>query len=211
MSLLTGAGLAVSAGLNAYVPLLVLGLAGRLVPGVDLPGGWGWLENEWTLGILAVLLVIEVVADKIPWVDSVNDIVQTVVRPASGGIAFGSGAGATTAVVADPAAFFTSDAWIPVAAGVVLALAAHALKALARPIANAATGGLAAPIVSAVEDVGSLALSIAAIFVPVLVVVGVAGLLVWFLLGRRRAKRKRAELERSAARAASSGSGEAAR
>ena len=58
LELLTGTGLAIAAGLNAYVPLLALGLAGRFLDVVQLPAAWSWLENEWVLGILGVLLVI---------------------------------------------------------------------------------------------------------------------------------------------------------
>ncbi|TPX01190.1 DUF4126 domain-containing protein, partial [Schumannella luteola] len=71
------------------------GIAGRF-DWIQLPGGWTWLENEWVLLILAVLLVVEIVADKVPAVDSVNDWIQTVVRPASGGIVFAGGIGTST-------------------------------------------------------------------------------------------------------------------
>ena len=77
LELLTGTGLAVAAGLNAYVPLLIIGLAARFFDFVQLPPAWNWLSNEWVLLIIAVLLVIEIVADKIPVVDSINDWLQT--------------------------------------------------------------------------------------------------------------------------------------
>lgn len=188
---LAGSGLAVAAGLNAYIPLLVLGLAGRFVDAVQLPSGWTWLENEWVLAILALLLVVEIVADKIPAVDSVNDVIQTVVRPAAGGIAFGTGAGTQTAVVTDPGAFFASSAWIPVAIGIVLALGTHVLKATARPAINAATAGVGAGIASTAEDIGAVLLSVVAIVLPILVLVGVAALVVALVLLRRRAARRR--------------------
>jgi len=187
--LLTGAGLAVAAGLNAYIPLLVLGLAGRFVPFVDLPDQWDWLSNEWVLVILGVLLVIEVVADKIPVVDSVNDWIQLFVRPVAGGIAFGTGSSSGTAVVTDPASFFTSNAWVPIAIGIVLALATHIGKAVSRPVLNAATVGTAAPAVSTAEDLGSVVLSILAILLPVLVLFAIAGLIVGFVLLFRRFRR----------------------
>lgn len=110
MELLTGAGLATAAGLNAYIPLLVFGLAARFLDWVQLPPAWAWLSNEWVLLVIGVLLVLEIVADKIPAVDSVNDIVQTVVRPTAGGILFGAGTGSQTVAVTDPASFFTSNA-----------------------------------------------------------------------------------------------------
>ena len=97
MELLTGLGLATAAGLNAYIPLLALGLLSRFTDLITLPHGWAWLENGWVMTIVAVLLVIEIVADKIPALDSVNDTIQTFVRPTAGGIVFGSGTAAQTA------------------------------------------------------------------------------------------------------------------
>src|SRR5689334_24012328 len=89
---LTGTGLAASAGLNAYIPLVIMGMLARYTGVIDLPSGWQWLSNGWVLIILVLLLSVEVVADKVPVVDHVNDVVQTVVRPTSGGIVFGAGA-----------------------------------------------------------------------------------------------------------------------
>ncbi len=57
LEVLTGTGLAVAAGLNAYIPLLVLGLAGRFIDFVELPAAWAWLSNEWVLAILGALLL----------------------------------------------------------------------------------------------------------------------------------------------------------
>lgn len=192
IELLTGGGLAIAAGLNAYVPLLVLGLSGRFLDFVELPAAWAWLSNEWVLVILGVLLVIELIADKVPVVDTVNDWLQTVVRPAAGGIAFGTGSATETAVVTDPAAFFSSNAWVPIAIGVVLALATHAAKALSRPVLNAATAGIAAPVVSTAEDLSSVALSLLAILLPVLVIIAVIALVVLAVSTMRRMRRRRA-------------------
>ncbi len=186
---LTGAGLAVSAGVNAYIPLLVVGLSARLLDFVSLPTGWRWLENPWVLGLLGLLLVIEFVADKIPVVDSVNDWIQTVIRPTAGGLAFGSGSTATTRVVSDPSAFFSDNQWVPIAAGVVLALAVHLGKAASRPLLNTMTAGIAAPIASAAEDIGSVLTSLAAVLAPILVLVSFAGIVilaVWLLRTTRK-------------------------
>ena len=191
--ILTGTGLAVAAGLNAYVPLLVLGLAPRFLDFVELPASWSWLSNDWVLGILGVLLVIEIIADKIPVVDSVNDWLQTIVRPAAGGIAFGTGSVSGTAVVEDPAAFFSSNAWVPIALGTVLAFATHAVKTASRPALNAMTVGAAAPVVSTLEDLSSVVLSLLALLLPMLVIVALGGLVVGFVALLRRAKRRRAE------------------
>lgn len=193
LELLTGTGLAVAAGLNAYIPLLILGLAGRFLDFVVLPEAWRWLENPWVLGILGVLLVIEIVADKIPVVDSINDWLQTIVRPVAGGIAFGTGSGSATAVVEDPASFFTSNAWVPVAIGVILALGTHVTKMAARPALNAVTVGAAAPVVSTAEDIGSVVLSFLALLLPILVLFAIGGLIVAVVSVFRRAGRKRRE------------------
>lgn len=196
---LTGTGLAVAAGLNAYIPLLILGLGGRFLDFVELPATWAWLENEWVLVILGVLLVIEIVADKIPVVDSVNDWIQTIVRPAAGGIAFGTGSASGTAVVTDPASFFTSNAWVPVVIGILLALAIHIGKAVSRPVMNVATAGVAAPVVSTLEDVSSVILSFLALLLPVLVLFAVGGVVVGFVALYRRYRRRRREPQQAPA------------
>ncbi|MCW3844379.1 DUF4126 domain-containing protein, partial [Micromonospora yasonensis] len=200
LEVLTGSGLAASAGLNAYIPLLLMGLLARYTDLVDLPSGWQWLGNGWIILILAVLLAVEVVADKVPVVDHVNDVVQTVVRPTAGGLAFGAGSSSQTVTVSDPDTFFSSHQWVPVLVGVLIALGVHLLKAAARPVINAATAGFGAPVASTAEDATSAVMSVVAILLPVLVLaflLGLVAFLFWFL--RRRKDRRR---ERAAARAA---------
>lgn len=189
--LLTGTGLAFAAGLNAYIPLLTIGLASRFLDFVQLPAGWAWLSNDWVLVIIGVLLVIEIVADKIPVVDNVNDWLQTIIRPAAGGIVFGSGSSSSTALVDDPAAFFESNQWVPIVAGVLIALVVHGFKTASRPVVHAMTLGVGGPAVSAAEDVSSVGLSLAALLLPVLVIVLIAGIIVGFVaLFRRKPKPK---------------------
>lgn len=189
MEFLTGFGLATSAGLNAYIPMLLMGLLARFTSLVNLPHGWTWLENGWVMAIVAVLLGVEIVADKVPALDSINDAVQTFVRPASGGIVFGSGTAAQTAAVSDPAEFARSGQWVPVVIGVVTALVVHLTKTAVRPAANVATAGVAAPVLSTIEDVTSVSLVFIAILVPALVLVVLAALAwgaIWLLRRRRR-------------------------
>lgn len=186
-----GTSLAASAGLNAWMPLFLLGLADRFLPAVELPSAWAWLSSDLALWIVGVLLLLEVVADKIPALDSVNDVVQSILRPASGGIAFGAGAGAQTVAVDDPASFFAGGSWVPVVVGIVIALIVHVVKATARVAANATTGGLAAPLLSTAEDGASFALAAAAIVVPLLALVLLVALVVAVIvLVRRRARRR---------------------
>jgi hypothetical protein len=187
--------------LNAYIPLLAVGLLARYTDLFGLPTGWQWLTNGWVLAILAVLLAVEFVADKVPVVDHVNDVLQTVVRPTSGGLVFGAGVdssgGASSvagaeATVTDPGGFFASPDWVPIAVGVLIALGVHAAKALVRPVINATTGGLGAPVVSTAEDATSVVLSLVAIILPVLVLALLAGMVLGFgALWRRRRRRRR--------------------
>lgn len=191
VEMLTGLGLATAAGLNAYIPLLMLGLLSRFTDLVTLPQGWSWLENGWVMTIVAVLLAVEVVADKIPALDTVNDTVQTLVRPTAGGIVFGSGTASQTAAVTDPGAFAQSGQWIPIVVGVVVALVVHLAKTAIRPAANVATAGVAAPVLSTIEDATSVGLVFLAVLIPVLVLVALV-VLVWAAVSLLRRRRRKA-------------------
>lgn len=195
---LTGSGLAAAAGLNAYIPLLAVGVLSRYTDWINLPSQWHWLENGWVLLVLGVLLVVEVVADKIPVVDHINDVLGTVVRPTAGGLAFGATAGAPTLTVPDPTLATDQPTWVPLVVGALIALVVHGFKVTARPVANAATAGVAAPVVSTGEDITSVVLSVVAILLPILVVLGLAVLVLggWWLWRRRSRRRSRARAAR---------------
>jgi uncharacterized membrane protein len=166
MDILTSIGLAVPAGLNAYIPLLAVALAGRLgwmdlAPPFDLLGEW------WAILLIAVLLVVELLADKVPAVDTANDAIQTVVRPAAGGIVFAAGSSAV----------FDTSPVLLLAAGIVLAGGVHAVKSTARPAINTVTAGTGGPAVSVVEDIYAAVMSFFAITLP-LIAVGLGVLLI---------------------------------
>ncbi|MDO4613718.1 MAG: DUF4126 domain-containing protein [Actinomycetaceae bacterium] len=189
MGYLTALGLSSAAGLNAYIPLLVFGLIARYTDIVTLPEGWAWISNGWTLSIVALLLIVEIVADKIPALDSINDIVQTFIRPTSGGLVFASGVSAQTPMVS---AMTDHSTWKSLVVGAIIALIFHGFKALGRPAANVSTAGVGAPIISTIEDVFALAGTLVAIFLPVLVaVVIVAVLVILYLMYRKMKGRKR--------------------
>ncbi|MBX9390949.1 DUF4126 domain-containing protein [Streptomonospora nanhaiensis] len=198
LEVLTGTGLASAAGLNAYVPLLTVGLIARYTDLLPLGPGWQWLEHPAVLVILGVLLALEVTADKIPAVDSVNDVVQTFVRPTSGGITFGAGASAVTtgdlaAWTSDAAAGEGGGSWWPILAGVLIALVFHVLKSAARPVLNAVTFGAGGPVVSTFEDIASVATSVLAVVVPLLILVAVPLLALIGVWAWRRRRRRKAE------------------
>ena len=200
LEIITGVVLAASAGLNAYIPLLGLGLLSRFTDWLALPSGWSWIENEWCLGILGVLLVFEMLVDKVPALDSINDVLHTLIRPASGGMVFAAGAGSDTVAVSDPAAFIASAEIWPVVLGACIALIPHALKAIARPILNVLTAGAGAAVASVFEDLGAAALTVLAVVAPVIALV-VLILVVALLIRRlRRALRDRRERTTTAVR-----------
>ncbi|GGP76315.1 DUF4126 domain-containing protein [Streptosporangium pseudovulgare] len=189
LAALTGLGLSTAAGLNAYIPLLVVGVLANLTDEVRLPNEFAWLSNGWVLAIIGVLLLAEIVLDKVPAVDSVNDMIQTVVRPASGGVVFSA---TEAAARLDGSAWMSHNPWLSWVLGIAIALAVHVMKSTARPVVNVSTAGVGAPVVSTLEDAGSLGMSLVAVFLPVLVIVGVAILALFGWWAIRRVRRRRA-------------------
>lgn len=189
---LTGLGLSTAAGFNAYIPLLVVGLASNFTDKLALPSAYTWMSEWWFIALLTVLLIVEVVVDKVPLVDHINDVVQTAIRPASGGAVFSA---TTAAAEVDNSAWLAEHPWVGWLVGILSALGVHGVKALVRPVVNASTAGFGAPVVSTVEDGGSLGISLVAVFLPILVIVALV-LLIWlgFILvrkiRRRRARRR---------------------
>ena len=191
LEVITGTVLAASAGLNAYIPLLGLGLLARFTEIVELPTGWAWLSNDWSLGVVAVLLVVEIIVDKVPALDSINDVLQTAVRPAAGGLAFSAGSASSTVAVSHPAEFVASAQVWPFVMGIVIALVPHLLKALARPVLNVVTAGAGAAVTSTLEDAGAILLTVLAVVVPVLALAFLVVALVWLTRRLSRALRAR--------------------
>ena len=85
-------GLSASAGLNAYVPLLIVALIARFTDWIELASPWDNLSNWWVIGVIVFLGVIEFFADKVPAVNHINDAVQTFIRPVAGAILFAASA-----------------------------------------------------------------------------------------------------------------------
>jgi uncharacterized membrane protein len=164
MELLTGIftafGLSASAGLNAYIPLLLVGLLARYTDLIHLNQPWDTLTSPWIILMLCVLVIIEMIADKVPAVNHINDLIQTVIRPAAGAIAFAASANVVTDV----------SPVLALAAGLLVAGSVHVAKAGAlRPMVTATTGGVGNVPVSIAEDVVSTVLSFLAILLPLLI------------------------------------------
>lgn len=176
LGLLSGLGLAAPAGLNAYIPLLVVSIA-EAAGWIDLPKPYALIGEWWAVALIAVLLLVEILADKVPGVDHVNDAIQSVVRPAAGGLLMAasmSRSGISPAV------------WV--FAGILVAGGVHVAKAASRPVVNAATAGFGAPVVSFIEDAVAALTSVLAFVAPALVVVALAGIA--FMLWRFRVRRR---------------------
>lgn len=190
LAALTGAGLSAAAGLNAYIPFLLVALIARFTEVLNLPVQYAWIESWWAIGIAAVLLLADVVLDKVALIDHLNDAVGTFIRPATGGLIFA----ATTAAedLERSSSFMQDNPWIGVLLGIITAGLVHTGKAVARPVVNTSTGGLGTPVVSAAEDGAAVTLSLVAIFLPVLVIFLLL-MLLWggFVLWRRGRERRR--------------------
>lgn len=195
IALLTGSGFAAAAGLNAFIPVVVVAAFARFTSIIELPEQLLWLESWPVIIIGLVLLASELILDKIPGVDHVNDLLQSLVRPVVGGVLFAATAAST---VTTEAPFWQDNPWVGGIVGALVALSVHMGKAAARPAVNAATGGTGAPLASFAEDAIAVGLTLIAIFVPILVVLVFIflGLALYRIVttGRRR-RRRRAELE----------------
>lgn len=189
-AILTGLGLSASAGLNAYIPILMVGLLARFSDVITLPHQFGWMSNGWALAGVAVLLAAEVVLDKVAIVDHANDAIQSFVRPAAGGAVF---AASDAAARIDHSGWMVDHPAVGWVLGIVVALCVHVTKAGVRPIVNVSTVGVGTPFVSAAEDATSLVMSLVALLIPALVVVFLIALvLVGWRLTRMIRKRRKA-------------------
>lgn len=182
MELLTGIftafGLSASAGLNAYIPLLIVGLVARYTNLLNLSQPWDTLSNPWIILMLCGLVIVEMLADKVPAVNHINDVIQTFIRPTAGAIAFAASANVVTDV----------SPVLALAAGLLVAGTVHVAKAGAlRPAVTATTGGAGNVPVSIAEDIISTVLSIVAIVLPIIVgtLIIVLGAFIIYWLYRR--------------------------
>jgi hypothetical protein len=183
--ILTSFGLSSSAGLNAYLPLLIVALLSRFTDLIRLNEPFDALESWWTIGLLIVLASIEFLADKIPVVDTINDVVQTLIRPIAGAILFAASSNAIADV----------HPVLAMACGLLVAGTVHVVKATVRPLVTAATAGTGNPVVSSIEDVLSAATAFLSVLLPALIglvlllAVSIIGWWLWRLDRRRSVTR----------------------
>lgn len=160
LALASGVVLAAACGLRAFLPLLALGIAGRL-GWLHLAPAMQWLQHPAALSCLGAATLIEIVGDKIPVVDHALDAIATAVRPAAAWIA-------GVAVLAHWPAPWPELVAIALGGG---AFAVHALKAKTRLGSSVATLGHANPLLSIFEDATTLVLLALAILAPLIALV----------------------------------------
>ncbi len=158
--ILAGFGLSAASGLNAYIPLLIVGLMAKFTPWLKLGPPFDALTNEWVLGVLVVLELIEILVDKVPGLDHLNDLIQTLIRPTAGAILFAANAHVITNL----------NPTIAIILGLLVAFSVHATKAAARPVVTVGTLGMGNWAVSIVEDIISVIISFAALLAPILLI-----------------------------------------
>jgi hypothetical protein len=177
-SLCAAFGLSAAAGLNAWLPLFAGALAQRLDL-VDLAQPFDDLSGTGALAVLGVLTIADFVGDKIPAVDHVLHTFGAVVAPASGAVLFTGQTGTETDLPTVAAILL----------GAVTAESIHAGRATIRPVSTATTAGLGNPVLSVLEDLGALGLTLAAFIVPVLAAVAAIGLVALIVVVWRRRRR----------------------
>jgi hypothetical protein len=175
-------GLAAASGLNASLPLLIVGLAARFSL-LTLASPYDALASDVALIGLAALAVGEFAADKIPGVDSGVHIIQGPLTMAAGALLFAS----QSSIVQDV------SPGLAILVGLLTAGGVHALRAAVRPVVTVATAGLGGPFVSTAEDIGAVGLTLSALIFPLLAILLIAvlavmaGRAIWQKAAARRA------------------------
>ncbi|HYI15134.1 MAG TPA: DUF4126 domain-containing protein [Thermomicrobiales bacterium] len=182
--LLTGLGLAMPAGLNAYIPLLAVALADRYTGLIQLAAPYDVISSPVVIVVIAILLGIELLADKIPIVDHVNDLVQSAIRPTMGAVLMMAATDSVESI----------NPIVAMILGLLVAGGIHTTKTTFRPVVTATTAGVGNPIVSAIEDGAAIVVTVVALIAPVLIsLVLILVVSLTIVLYRRRRRRRLAQ------------------
>ena len=174
-----------TSGINLYAAVAALGIVQRLGL-TTLPGGLDILSETWVIAIAATLYVVEFFADKIPYFDSVWDVIHTFIRPPAG------------AILAS-ASFSDYPAGVQVVVfmlGGGVAATSHATKASTRAMLNVSPEPFSNWVASVVEDISAFVGVIVSIVLPILMILFVLlfTVVAWFFIpkfwriGKRAAK-----------------------
>jgi hypothetical protein len=162
-------GSAWTSGINLYATITVLGLLEKFA-GVKLPGGLDVLGNWWIIGFAAGLYAVEFFADKIPYVDSLWDVIHTFIRVPAG-------------VIVAYAATNNLDPSVYIPAALVgggLALSSHGTKAAVRIGANLSPEPISNWVLSFLEDIIAFGGTLLAVFAPAVIAIVLVVFLLFF-------------------------------
>ena len=163
-------GSAWTSGINLYATVSALGLLQKF-GFAKLPGGLDVLDNWWIIGVAGGLYLIEFFADKVPYLDSIWDLVHTFIRvPAGAIVAYGA------TLDLDPSIYIPA-----VLIGGGLALSSHGTKAALRAGANLSPEPVSNSVLSLAEDVIAFAGVLLAVFAPVVISIVLVVFVIFFL------------------------------
>jgi hypothetical protein len=148
-------GFSFAAGVNLYATVAILGLAARY-GWVDLPAQFQAFNNDLVIGAAAVMYLLEFFADKIPYVDTMWDMVHTAIRPIGGALI-----AVTTLGDASPGV----EGLVALMGGAVAA-SSHLTKTSTRAVANTSPEPFSNWILSLVEDLFVVGLGYLALQYP---------------------------------------------
>jgi uncharacterized protein DUF4126 len=188
-------GLAFASGLNAYLPLLAFTVSVRWLHLYKVNSSFSFITQIWFIIALAILTVLDFVADKIPLIDYAWNAIHTVVRPIAGALVavaagshFISGThitdrssdAASRAVIAASVLPITGVGLLIIflLIGGVLAVLSHTIKSTTRLISTIATAGFLNIVLSFLEDVLVFIAILLSLFAPAIMLI----LLVLFIL-----------------------------
>jgi len=163
-------GFSFAAGINLYATVAILGLAARF-DWVQLPPQFEVFDHDLVIAAALALYVVEFLADKIPWVDSLWDTVHTLIRPLGGAIIAVGILGEATPAMQGLTALL----------GGAVAATTHLTKAGTRALANTSPEPFSNWLLSLAEDVFVVGLGFVALEWP-LVALGVAAALLVLIL-----------------------------
>jgi Domain of unknown function (DUF4126) len=163
-------GSAWTSGINLYATVTVLGLLQKF-GFAKLPGGLDVLDNWWIIGVAAFLYGIEFFADKIPYLDSIWDVIHTFIRVPAGVIVAYAATNNLDPSIYIPAALL----------GGGLAFSSHGTKAAARIAANLSPEPISNWVLSIIEDIIAFTGTLLSVFAPAIIAIILAVFVIFFI------------------------------
>ena len=187
-------GLAFASGLNAYLPLLAFAISVRWLHLYKVSPSFSFITQTWFIVVLAILTILDFIADKLPLIEHVWNALHTVVRPIAGALvavaaginavsgthitAMSSGAASRTVIAASILPITGFGLLILLLIGGVLAALSHTTKSTTRLVSTITTAGFLNIVLSFLEDVLVFIAILLSLFVPVVMLI----LLILFVL-----------------------------